>query len=156
MRFRKEVQELFKKAGWYKGRREQAVFDAIPRFNEFPEFLKEFLYEYGNLEVETHKHSEDDVTACLNLKALVSGLYKVENYLDNPRYYGNIQTFPIGDYHLDVTTLECDAEGKIYMSGDFPCLVSNDFIVGIEKVIMEDYSNTLEWNPKKKIWVEEY
>lgn len=42
------------------------------------------------------------------------------------------------------------------MDGDFPCLVSKDFKIGIEKVIMEDYSDTLEWNPETKEWVEEY
>ncbi|MEP0263113.1 SUKH-3 domain-containing protein [Dokdonia sp.] len=156
MKFRQEVQELFEKAGWHEDRNVKSVFDSIPRFNEFPEFLKEFLYEYGNLEVETYKYSEEDVTAHLNLKAINTGIYKINNYLDNPRYYGNMITFPIADYHLDVTTLECDLEGNIYMSGDYPCLVSNDFKEGIEKVIMEDYSNTFEWHPEKKIWVQEY
>lgn len=30
------------------------------------------------------------------------------------------------------------------------------FKTGIEKVIMEDYSDTLEWNPETKQWVDEY
>ena len=83
-------------------------------------------------------------------------LFKINSYLDSPSPYGNILTFPIAYYHLDVTIMECDAEGKIYMSGDFPALISTDFKEGIEKVIMEDYSDTLQWNPKKKIWIEEY
>ena len=43
MKFRKEVEEQFKKAGWFEGRNISEKFDAIPRFNEFPDFVKEFL-----------------------------------------------------------------------------------------------------------------
>lgn len=156
MKFKKEVQELFKKAGWYEGRSVKQKFDAIPRFQEFPDFLKEFLYEYGDLMIETHKYEDDDVTAHLNTKSLLEGYFKINSYLDNPSPYNNEMIFPIAYYHLDVTIMECDLEGKIYMSGDFPALISNNFKEGIEKVIMEDYSDTLQWNPKKKIWVEEY
>ena len=156
MKFKKEVQDLFKKAGWYEGRSIRQKFDAIPRFSEFPEFLKEFLYEYGDVELETYKENQNDPTAILDFKALLKGYFKISEYLDKPSSYGNITTFPIAYYDLDVTVMECDAEGKIYMTGDFPALISTNFKEGIEKIIMEDYSNTLQWNPKKKIWVEEY
>ena len=42
------------------------------------------------------------------------------------------------------------------MTDDFYCLVSNDFITGIEKMIMEDYSDMLVWNPQTNQWVDEY
>ena len=77
MKFRKEVEEQFKKAGWFEGRNISEKFDAIPRFNEFPDFVKEFLYEYGDLEIETFKYEENDVTAYLDLKALFKGYFKI-------------------------------------------------------------------------------
>jgi hypothetical protein len=52
--------------------------------------------------------------------------------------------------------MECDTKGRIYMVGDVPCLVAEDFKTGIEKVIMEDYNDTLQWNPDTNKWVEEY
>jgi len=156
MKFKKEVEELLKKAGWYKGRNVKQKFDAIPRFQEFPTFLKEFLYEYGDLNIETYKHKNDRIVAHLDTKALLKGYFDIDAYLDTPSKFNNIMTFPIGYYLLDTAVMECDMEGRIYMTSDFPALMSNDFKTGIQKVIMEDYSNTLEWNPEKKIWVKEY
>ena len=138
MQFKKEVQNQFRKAGWYPGRNVKAIFDAIPRFNEFPEKAKEFLYEYGDLEVEM---LDINVTGILRTKPAWLG--KIDSYLTNTRYYGNIMTFPLGYYDLDNAMLECDAEGKIYMSGDGVTLVSNNFRAGIESVILEDYSDAL-------------
>lgn len=153
MQFKKEVQELFNKAGWYPGRNVQEKFDAIPRFDEFPQFVKDFLYEYGNLNVETRKADESEVTAYLNLGALPSGYVNVEGYLDRNRGYGDqLKTFPIGYYLLDTAVLECDLEGNVYMSSDFPSHMANSFQEGIEKVILEDYSDTATWDAETKKW----
>ena len=151
--FRKEVQEQFKKAGWSSGRNVQTTFNKIKGFEKFPQFLKDFLYEYGGLKLKTLTKYAD---GCLDFNALAKGYFLVNKYLTEPAYYGGKFTFPIAYYDLDNATLECDAEGKIYMSGDFPVLVSDDFKTGIEKVIMEDYSDTLQWNPEIKQWVDEY
>lgn len=156
MEFKTEVQQYFKNAGWYEGRNVKDKFDSVSRFNEFPDFLKQFLYEYGDLIVETHKYNDSDVTATLNLQALTTGLLTTEG-MEEKKYFGvDLLTFPFAYYPLDNTVMECDINGKIYMDGDFPSLISNDFKTGIENVIMEDYSDTLEWDPEKKEWVEEY
>jgi SUKH-3 immunity protein len=154
--FKKEVQNLFKKAGWFEGRNIKPTLDKIKGFEKFPPFLQSFLYEYGDLKVETHKFDKNDVTAILNFRALKDGYFKIEEYLKSPAYYGKQFTFPIAYYDLDNATLECDAEGRIYMSGDVPCLISDDFEKGIEKIIMEDYNDTLQWNPEINQWVDEY
>ncbi|CAL2079924.1 conserved hypothetical protein [Tenacibaculum sp. 190524A05c] len=157
MKFKKEVEELFKKSGWFEGRNVEDVFSKIPRFNEYPEFLKDFLFEYGDLKVETFKHNPEDVTAHLDLTVLPNSRYKLSEFLDVPRknFGKDLFTFPIGYYHLDVSLLQCDKDGKVYMIGDFPTLVSDDFKTGIEKVIMEDYSDTKEWHPDVKEWKKE-
>lgn len=151
--FNKEVQEQFREAGWYEGRNVQKTFDRIKSFDKLPFFLKKFLYEYGDLEVKTLTTFTDGL---MDFKALTKGIYKVEHYIIKPRYYGNIHTFPLADYHVEGATLECDLDGQVYLSGDFPCLVSCDFVTGIEKVIMEDYTGTLQWNPETNRWVDEY
>jgi SUKH-3 immunity protein len=152
MQFRKEVQEQFRKAGWHLGRSVKEKFDAIPRFNEFPQLAKEFLYEYGDLEVEM---LGQHVTGILNTKALLLKYYKIDNYLTNKRYYGDIMTFPLAYYDLDNAAMECDANGKIYISSDGPNLMSNNFKEGIERVIMEDYSNVFWWDDEKQKWSQE-
>jgi len=155
MKFNSKVQKYFENVGWHEGRNIKSKFDKVKGFNKLPQFLKDFLYEYGDLEVETHKYNKNDVTGIMNFKALTKGIYKLDGYLSKPRPYGNVFTFPIAYYDLENASLECDADGKIYMVGDYECLVSNDFKTGIEKVIMEDYSDTLEWNPETKQWVNE-
>lgn len=156
MKLKKEVQKYFENSGWFEGRNVKSKFDKIKGFENFPQFLKDFLYEYGDLEVETHKYNKNDVIGIMDFKALAKGYFLVNKYLTEPAYYGGKFTFPIAYYDLDNATLECDAEGKVYMSGDFPCLVSDDFKTGIEKVIMEDYSDTFGWNPETQMWEKDY
>lgn len=152
MEFRKEVQEILKKAGWYSGRDVRDKFNDIYHFEEFPEFLKEFLYEYGDLVIETQT---EFAKGTLDLKAITSGFFSLDD-LNTKAFYGkDLITYPIGYYSLDNTVLECDLEGRVYMDGDFPTLMSEDFKEGIEKVIMEDYSNTKEWHPNIKEWRKE-
>jgi hypothetical protein len=84
---------------------------------------------------------------------LTAGYYKINEYLTRERSYGDhLKTFPFGDYHLDAAAVECDADGKVYMTGDDPCLMADNFKEGIERIIMEDYSQMLVWNKKKKKW----
>lgn len=96
MKFRKEVQKQFQKAGWYEGRNVKEKFSSIPRFDEYPEFLKVFLYEYGDLEIET---LTENAKGILNLKAIPSKLYDIQYCFETPRYFGNIIAYPIADYH---------------------------------------------------------
>jgi hypothetical protein len=153
MQFSNKVQEIFKKAGWYPGRNVQEKFDAVPRFNEFPEFVKEFLYEYGDLNVETSTGEDSDVTGTLNLGALISGYFLIDDYLDENASFGiDLKTFPIGDYDLDNAAMECDLDGNIYMSSDFPNHMSSSFQEGIEKVILEDYQDAAVWDVETKQW----
>ena len=156
MKFKKEVQLLFEKAGWHPGRNVKEKFDEIPRFEEFPDFVKDFLYEYGDLEVETYRYPEDDVVGVINTKALLLGYFKIDKYLDEKSSFGeHIKTFPIAYYDLDNAGLECDIEGKVYMSSDFPNLMSDNFVEGIERVMMEDYSETVYWDKVEKAWVKD-
>lgn len=69
MKFKKEVEELFKKAGWYKGRNVKQKFDTIPRFQEF-------LYEYGNLGLETHKEDSNEPTAIFRFKSTIKRIFQ--------------------------------------------------------------------------------
>lgn len=113
------------------------------------------LFEYGGLNVETYKLTTDEVSGFINLNAIPAGLYHPKTYLEKPRSFGNgVMTFPIGDYHLDSASLEADINGKVYMVSDVPTLMSDDFKLGIEKVMMEDYSDTLKWDFERKTWGE--
>lgn len=151
MQFKEEVQKKFEKAGWYNGRNISSMVNKLKGINECPELVINFLNEYGNLEIVTEtKYAK----STLNFKMPFNGWF--ENMVQKDLYFINRNAFPLGYYEADHAILYTDNDGKIYMGGDFPTLMSNDFKTGIEKVIMEDYSNTLEWNPETKQWVEEY
>jgi hypothetical protein len=154
MQFRAEVQEQFRKAGWYPKRDVRSKFDKIKGFDTFPAFLKEFLYEYGDLEVPCLDPFNSGVTGILNLRALPAGYFMMDQYLNEGRSYGgNVKTFPFGDYHLDAAAVECDADGRVYMVSDFPNLMADNFKEGIERIIMEDYSKALTWDAHAKKWL---
>lgn len=57
MKFQKNIQEQFIKARWYENRDVSSLYENsnILRYQNFPSLLKEFLSEYGNLEVEDYK-----------------------------------------------------------------------------------------------------
>jgi hypothetical protein len=154
MKFRKEVQEQFKKAGWYEGRNLQKKFDKIKNFKELPSFLKEFLYEYGDLLVQTYD-PEKKFNATFNLKAVPRKKLKIRSYLAGPNLPGNILTFPVGEYQQShyPYTIECDKMGAIYLIGEFPAKFETNFKEGIEKIMMEDHSDSLDWDEQNKVWI---
>ena len=108
--FKKEVQKKFEEAGWFEGRNIKPAFEKLKGFEKFPDFLKEFLYEYGDLIVKTIPTFEG---AVMNFKALNQGYFQVDKYLSKPAHYGGKYTFPIAYYPLENSVLECDTEGYI-------------------------------------------
>ncbi len=90
----------------------------------------------------------------LNLKEISKKRLKIKSYLEKPSLKNNVLTFPVGFYQNshDNGIVECDQFGTIYLMGEFPIIVSKNFKNGIEKIIIEDYSDTFEWNPVNKTW----
>jgi hypothetical protein len=152
MKFRKEVQEQFKKAGWYEGRNLLKRYHKINKFNELPSFLQEFLCGYGGLLVETNDPN-NTFSGTLNLKRKL----KIKSYLLRPSLEGNVITFPIGYYQNphDPGAVECDKTGAIYLIGEFPAKFETNFKEGIEKIMMEDHSDSLSWDEQNKVWIKD-
>jgi hypothetical protein len=147
MQFIPEVQEEFRKAGWFPGRNVKKECDALPYFHKFPPFFQEFFYEYGGLVLKVASTNEYDVTATWDF----SILFKWQDFFnERVGYY----SFPIADYDLDNATLQGDSEGNIYLTGDFETLMANDFKTGIEKAIMDDYTDALVWDKEIEKWVD--
>lgn len=156
MKFKPEVQAQFKKAGWVEGRDKKEEYDSFPTFDKLPSFLKAFLYEYGNLNVETISITGAEPLAYLDLTvhkewAEIEGLI-----VDGSEYnLGNLYT--IGYYRMDNAECVCDDLGRFYKIGDISVKVSDNFKEGIEKMISENHSDRKEWHPDVKEWkVERY
>ncbi len=151
MKFEPKIQTQFKKAGWFSGRNIEPKLNSISTLDTYPHFAKEFLKQYGNLKVETNISTGK---VFLDFTPIFSGFFKPSSLIEiSP--YGGMKTYAIAYYPTDHLIVECDDEGHIYLFGDVTIMLSENFKNGIEKLIMEDYSNIKEWHPDIKQWKSE-
>ncbi len=156
MKFEPNIQAQFKKAGWIKGQKQKTYYDALPQFEELPDFLKKFLYEYGNLAVETLPITPGGVTECLDM-TVHKEWAEINELIEDGSEYNLEKLYAIGQYEIDSACYFCDDSGKVFLMGDIQVKMSDNFKEGIEKIISEDHSNTKEWHPDVKKWkVERY
>jgi len=152
MNFKEKVREQFTKAGWYEGRNIANENLKTKDFEKLPLFLQGFLNEYGNLKVNT---ALGDFSGLLDLTLYNEGNYLIEEFLNKAAWFGHYLTiFPIGHYREDNAMVACDISGRIYTDCDFPAHISDNLITGIEKVILEDYSDIRYWDEDVKEWSE--
>jgi hypothetical protein len=152
MRFIPKVQDQFKKSGWFEGRNVKEKFVGKQGFDTFPMIVKEFLYEYGGLIVEDCKPYSSDVTTRLNIGLDFFTPESIANTLSYI-YPFNKNLFTVGYFNPDHYMIKCDTEGKIYMVGDDYFLISDSFQTGIEKLLMDDWSEVLLWDANNKKWI---
>lgn len=153
MKFQEKVQKQFKKAGWHDGRDVSSRYENanILRYSDFPPFLKDFLKEYGDLQVEDCKPFQSNVTNILKLGIPYAG-YDEDQYYDEDFTLHGKFLYPFGYFYPDCYMVACDDEGKIYMLGDYTFLRSETFNEGIERLLIDDWSGTLEFHEEKKSW----
>ena len=114
MEFKKNIQEQFKKAGWYQGRNVKRLFESkIKNFEQLPIHVKEFHINYGNLLIEDCKPYKSDVINTLN-----TDIQYVENIIED-RFPFSKRLFRIGYYYPDHYMVFTDNEKNIYLVGDF-------------------------------------
>lgn len=151
MEFKNNVQEQFKKAGWFKGRDAKNIFEnKIKDFNSLPSHVKEFLINYGNLLIEDSKPYESEVINTLN-----TDIRYIENIIERSLPFSD-ELYRIGYYYPDHYFVFTDKEKNIYLVGDYFYKMNSNFEKGIENLIEDDWNNSLEWNPETKEWVDEY
>ncbi len=154
MKFEPHIQAQFKKAGWVEGKSQKAFYDALPKFETLPSFLKEFLYEYGNLAIETFPITPGGVTGTLDMT--VHKIWaEIDELIEDGSEYNLGNLYAIGQYAINSACYFCDDSGKVFQMGDIQVKISDNFKEGIEKIISEDYSDTKEWHPEVKEWKEE-
>lgn len=160
MKFTEKVQKQFELAGWKKNRNVKEKYENanILRFEEFPHFLKEFLYEYGDLTVDVIKSFDSKVISKIKLGVEYAGYEDLEDYDDDVNIIGKM-IYPFAFHNTDTPMIACDEDGKVYMLGDYTYRISDNFQEGIEILVTYDWSNgfyqldedTGEW-VKNKRW----
>ncbi|NBL66089.1 hypothetical protein GV828_12860 [Flavobacterium sp. NST-5] len=141
IKFIEKVQNQFRKAGWNENRniKEKYENSNILKFKEFPQFLKEFLYEYGDLTVSDAKSYQSEVVNKLKIGVEYAGYEDLEDYDDDISIIGKM-LFPFAFYDPDCYMIACDEDGKVYMLGDYTFRISDNFIEGIEILVTDDIS----------------
>lgn len=141
MKFTEKVQKQFELAGWKKNRNIKEKYEnaKILRFNEFPQFLKDFLYEYGDLTIDVIKSFESNVISKINFGVEYAGYEDLEDYDDDINMIGKI-LFPFASHNTDTPMIACDEDGKVYMLGDYVFRISDTFKEGIEILVTYNWS----------------
>lgn len=155
MKFQENIQEQFIKAGWYENRDVSSLYENsnILRYQNFPSLLKEFLSEYGNLEVEDCKTRQSRVRNLLQISLDYAGFEDDEDYDENFDISG-ILFYPFAYFFPDCYMVACDKNGKVYLLGEEIFLISKDLKSGIQNLLLDDYSQGyLAFDPKKKLWI---
>ncbi len=159
IKFTEKVQEQFKKAGWKENRNVKEKYEnaGILKFQDFPKFLKDFLYEYGDLTVLDAKSYKSEVVNKLKIGVEYAGYEEEEDYEEDITIFGKM-LFPFAFFDPDCYMIACDSEGKIYMLGDYTFKIADNFKRGLEILITDDWSNgyyqldedTGEWIKNKR------
>ncbi|WP_452219953.1 SUKH-3 domain-containing protein [Lacinutrix salivirga] len=157
MNFTDKVQQQFEKSGW---KSERNVLDEYNTdfINKAPEFLVEFLKEYGGLEVADAKDYKSDVINKLQLNYRHTLLISEDkDELDYLLPLINKEVYLFAYFDPDGYYIGVDEEGKVYMIGDYVFHIANSLEEGIEILIKDDWSkgyiqlneNDGTWNPSE-------
>lgn len=132
--FKQNVQEQFRKAGWFEGRDVKSIFESkIKFFNSLPSHVKDFLISYGNLLIEDSKPYESEVINALN-----TDIRYIESTIEKDLPFSE-ELFRIGYFYPDHYMVYTDKDRKIYLVGDFYYKINDDFEKGIESLIEDDW-----------------
>lgn len=139
MNFSNKIQDQFQKAGWSEGRDVSEIYE-IEQFQEYPESLKEFLYEYGNLTILDCKPYKSNVRNQLEILPEVSFLLTKDD--DSFDYIYDLLRKDIYIYAYfrnDNYYIGSDIDGNVYMINDYCFLISDSLKGGIEKLLLDDW-----------------
>lgn len=153
MEFKKNIQKKFQEAGWYNDRNVLDTYSHVKHFNQFPQILKDFLKNYGNLKIERINAFEEKNKSFLIITPEWAEFEDEEDYKDTEEYFGQ-KLFPFayleesGGYRVC-----CSENGGIYTLGDPDIFRSNTFITGIENLLLSYSDQALLFDHDNKKWV---
>lgn len=155
MEFNNIVKKQFENAGWELGRSVINVYNNLEYFNDLPNFLQQFLGEYGDLKVLDAKLYKAEVTNELHIKPNRLGIASREE--EGFKYITSIlgiELYEFAYFYPDHYYIACDSEGKVYMLGDYVFHIANTLKEGIEILIEDDWSHGyLELNEETGNWL---
>lgn len=148
--FNEEIIKQLKLVGWFEDR---SLKDRIQfSYSDTPEFLKEFLYKYGELVVKRVPHQSLSGEAELHLfSEMEQEDLEGDNYIP---YYQSIigrKLYPLGAYLPDGYYICCDVDGRVYMIGEYCYYRGKNLYEGVENILL-GWNNCLQLDEDTGKW----
>jgi hypothetical protein len=152
MSFAKETQELLKAAGWYPGRNVSGQY-SLP-IDGYPSLIINFLNEYGNLTISGKKHSFSDVVEKIEINPK-HGEGEYEEEESDYSYYSSLikrKLFPMGFFLPDHYNICCDAEGRVYMIGEYGYCRGKTLYEGFDNILLGNWAKFFKLDEDTGQW----
>lgn len=152
MKFNKTTKLLLEKAGWFPGRKISMEELKLP-YHDYPQFVVDFLKEYGNLYGVCLEQSYTAVINEFNLEPEMPH-DKLIGDNDYP-YYSNIigrKLFPLGGHYPDGHHICCDHIGRVYVIGESLAYRGENLYMGVQNIILGDWQNSLQLDENTGKW----
>ncbi|WBX76601.1 SUKH-3 domain-containing protein [Tenacibaculum ovolyticum] len=142
------MQNHLKQFGWYPNRKINDYDDFMERYH-YPEFIREFMREFGGLKVlELLEKNETKVINRTSLNPLDSdGMDEDSVAKDWSDDFGG-KLYVVGLYSPENFDIAVDENGAVYFLGEYCQCLSNDLYRGIEAIIRIDVGGGIELDPK--------
>lgn len=134
--------------GWEENRRTNK-FDAFMENNNYPEFIREFVREFGGLQVkdlDKEGHLKDRYRT--NLDLFESDGMGADSVAEDWSLDLGRKLYVVGLYSPENFDIAIDENGAVYFLGQELWCVGKNLYEGIESIIRFDNSATIQLNPK--------
>ncbi|VXB82983.1 hypothetical protein FLAVO9AF_290094 [Flavobacterium sp. 9AF] len=155
MSFTKEMENHLKTMGWYPNRKITTYDEFMERYN-YPEFIREFIREYGGLKIlELLDKKDSNVVNRTSLNPLDSDGMDSDSVAEDWATDLGRKLYVIGLYSPENFDIAVDANGAVYFLGqDCYCLGKNIY-QGLESIIRIDQWSSIQLDatdPTSGLW----
>ncbi|WP_281979504.1 SUKH-3 domain-containing protein [Tenacibaculum mesophilum] len=144
MSFTQEMQNHLKEFGWYPNRKIDTYDDFMEKYN-YPEFIREFIREYGGLKIlELLEKSDTSVVNKTSLNPLDSDGMGADSVAEDYASDLGRKLYVIGLYRPENFDIAVDENGAVYFLGEYCQCVGKNLYEGLESIIRIDQWSQLE------------
>ncbi|MDI9310647.1 MAG: SUKH-3 domain-containing protein [Limnohabitans sp.] len=151
MSFTKEMESHLKTMGWFLNRKISTYDEFMEKYN-YPEFIREFIREYGGLKIKTLNKLQNDSILKemfrISMNPLDSDGMEPDSVAEDWSNDIGRKLYVIGLYSPENFDIAVDGNGAVYFLGqDCYCLGKNIY-QGLESIIRIDQWSSVQLDPQ--------
>ncbi|WP_445710617.1 SUKH-3 domain-containing protein [Flavobacterium sp.] len=139
-----KLKTSFIKAGWYENRDISNRYLKVKDLKHFPETIRNFLFEYGDLILKPYKSDHFDKYD-FSTRLLKNQTIIFKNLCD-------VELYKIGDWLKEDIMILCDNNLTIYLYDEMLSKLGNSLQEGFEFLLEMNFKNQLHWDFQNKEW----